>query len=490
MNIKLTVALLLTSGSLFAQTNPSREEIKRINDVADNGTLAQKESLVQELLKEAKASKNPDRLETIGNYVYYLGKENTSDSLRKDTAKKYPKSKLARSIYISDVYYKQKDALAKEKSYKQLLKQWPHSKDEEIKIAYDYVLGDLTRTFMLEGNKTQALAYLEQMNERFWAAQAYMPVANILLSKGDTIAALPLIKKSLEDAEYYINLPKEQQDNRAGFAAVGHPGYVSQLADIYSKQGKHEQVLKLIEDAIALKPENASSFSATYFKALDNAGRKLEALQQLEIIYKTGSFTYKPDMKSLYTALNGSDKGFDAYLSRLDKDVIKGIQEHIVQYETFKQLPDFELLNLKGEKVSLASLKGKVLVLDFWATWCGPCVRSFPAMQAAQEMYANDKDVQFLFINTWERDKNYKENVASFISKNNYPFEVLYDDQKDPESGKVLAAKLGINGIPAKFIVDKDGNIRYSLTGSSSDIDYIKLEMKELVESAKKDKKS
>ena len=488
MNIKLTIALVLTSGSLIAQT-ASNHDVKRINEVAENGTLAQKEALITELLTETKKSKDPNRLETISNYLYYLGRENSSDSLRNTVSKKYPKSQIARSQYITNVYYKQESAQAKEKSWKQLIKQWPIPKTEEIKIAYDYVLGDLTRTFANEGNKVKALEYLDQMNERFWRAQGYIPVANTFLQQGDTIAALPLIQKSIEDAEYYITLPKEQQDNRSGFAAVGYPGYVSQLADIYSKQGKHEDVLPIIERAIALAPNSASNFSSAYFKALQNAGRNLEALQQLELIYKKGTFTYKPNMKELYTNLNGSDKGFDAYIARLDKDVVKSIQEHIGQYATSQALPDFELLNLKGEKVSLASLKGKVLVLDFWATWCQPCVRSFPGMKAAQDLYANDKEVQFLFINTWERDKNYKENVAKFINTNNYPFEVLYDDQKDPETGKVLAAKLGVTGIPAKFIVDKDGKIRYALTGSSSDVDYIKLEMKELIESAKQPKK-
>lgn len=62
----------------------------------------------------------------------------------------------------------------------------------------------------------------------------------------------------------------------------------------------------------------------------------------------------------------------------------------------------------------------------------------------------------------------------------------MYDDQKDPQSGQNMAAQYGVQGIPAKFIIDKDGNIQYFLTGSSPNVDYIKMEMHELIESAKK----
>ncbi|TYR32544.1 TlpA family protein disulfide reductase [Sphingobacterium phlebotomi] len=82
--------------------------------------------------------------------------------------------------------------------------------------------------------------------------------------------------------------------------------------------------------------------------------------------------------------------------------------------------------------------------------------------------------------------KNDDKKVVDFIAKNKYPFQVLYDDQKDPETGEVLAAKYGVQGIPAKFIIDKEGNIRYFLTGSTPNVDYIKLEMRELIEAAKK----
>lgn len=486
--IQLMSVMLLVTVMVSAQDD-LQERRKSYADILQTGSKIQKDSLARELFAIAKASKSEKELETVSNFLYGLGHEESSDSLGNVIAKKFPKGTVARSRYIQNVYNKQETTKDKEKSYKELIKKWPVDTTSGDNVVYDYVISSLARSFIEEGNKEKSLHYLEHLNERFWRAQGYIPVATKLLQQGDTVAALPLIHKAIDDAEYYIQLPKEQQDNKAGFAGMGYPGYVSQLVDVYNAQGKQKEALATIERAIALAPEQASRFSAGYFKGLEAAGRKLEALQQLEILYKGGTFTHKDKMKELYIALNGSNDGIDAYFSRMDEEVVKGIREHIAKNEQFKLAPNFDLLNQDGEKVSLASLKGKVLVLDFWATWCQPCIRSFPGMKAAQEMYADDENVQFLFINTWERDKDYKANVAAFIDKNDYPFEVLFDDQKDSETGQNLAASFGVNGIPAKFIIDADGNIRYFLTGSSPNVDYIKLEMRELVESAKKPRK-
>ncbi|MBL1407202.1 TlpA disulfide reductase family protein [Sphingobacterium faecale] len=478
------ITTMLFLGSSIAQSN-FQDRSNTYYEIAQSGTKEQKEDLAKELFSIAKTSKNEKEIELASNYLFRLGYETSSDSLRTVIAKKFPKGEVARGAYIKEVYYKQENAKSKEKSYNYLTKTWPIKPDVD-KMAYDYVIADLARSFADEGDKQKALFYIGKMNERFWRAQGYVPVATKLLQKGDTAAALPLLQTAIDDAEYYISLPENQKDNKAGFAAIGYPGYISQLVNIYNDQGRQLEALQIIERAISLVPDQADRFSTSYFQGLEAAGRKLEALQQLEILYTQGTFTYKGKMTELYIALNGSDNGLTNYFTRLDQQVVKAIRAHIAKSTVLKAAPEFELLNLKGEKVSLASLKGKVVVLDFWATWCQPCIRSFPGMQAAQQSYADDPEVEFIFINTWERDADYKEKVKAFIQKNKYPFEVLYDDQKDAETGKNLAARFGVNGIPAKFIIDKEGIIRYFLTGSSPNVDYIKLEMHELIESAKK----
>src|SRR5690606_33116436 len=124
----------------------------------------------------------------------------------------------------------------------------------------------------------------------------------------------------------------------------------------------------------------------------------------------------KPESKQMLQELwleSKRDQGdfaqyYESQLQVLRDSMQIGLNERLVSYEA----PDFQLRNLEGDMVSLKDLRGKVVFLDFWATWCGPCLASFPAMQQVVNTYKNREDVVFLFVNTLEREEDQQEQIA------------------------------------------------------------------------------
>jgi len=127
--------------------------------------------------------------------------------------------------------------------------------------------------------------------------------------------------------------------------------------------------------------------------------------------------------------------------------------------------PAFTITDLNGKAVSLADYKGKVVVLDFWATWCPPCRASFPGMQLAVNKYKNDPNVVFLFIDVSERVDDYKDAISNFLTNSNYNFYTLAEAKNADNTKKKILVDYDIPGIPTKFIIDKEGRVRFKSIG-------------------------
>ena len=121
--------------------------------------------------------------------------------------------------------------------------------------------------------------------------------------------------------------------------------------------------------------------------------------------------------------------------------------------EVGKAAPQFTLQDLAGREVSLADYRGKIVILDFWATWCGPCRMTMPMVDDIQKEYAGKMSV--LAINLQEP----KDVVREYILTQNLHSEVLLD-----EDGSV-ARQYGAAAIPMQLLIDQNGIVRNITTG-------------------------
>lgn len=116
--------------------------------------------------------------------------------------------------------------------------------------------------------------------------------------------------------------------------------------------------------------------------------------------------------------------------------------------------PDFQLMNLDGELVSLSGFKGKVVVVNFWATWCPPCRAEMPSMQRAWQAL-QDHDVMMLAIHVGGNE----DKIWSFVGDYELDFPILID------ADSAVADAWPMKGLPSTFVVDPQGRIAYRAIG-------------------------
>jgi thiol-disulfide isomerase/thioredoxin len=219
--------------------------------------------------------------------------------------------------------------------------------------------------------------------------------------------------------------------------------------------GKMEEAILLAKKAYAVVPTSESAREIGRWLA--RSGKEEEAISYIADAFvladpKANDADRAADRKrmgELYRKLKGSEKGLgDLILEAYDRTSTQmaerksklGLSDPNIQASA---VLDFTLSGLKGDKLQLDSFKGKVVVFDFWATWCGPCRAQHPLYEEVKRRFGMSSDVAFVSVNT---DEN-RALVAPFVKNQKWSQSIYFEDG--------LVRILDINSIPTTIVLNR-----------------------------------
>ena len=412
-----------------------------------------------------------------------MGDSTLSLSLRKKLDKKYPKSILAQEEKLNAFTNPTTTLEEKIKIRDQFKSQFPATKENTRML--DQMTSSLAQEYAGKEDWNKVKSYVYEVIDPTTRAKVCNTYAWKLSGESieaeaknlDIAAALSASSLSLLsiDNPMPTGLTKKEwgsvmENNKAGYGDT--------YALILYKQGKYEEALTYQSFSVANSKYEDGEMNERYAVYLQKAGRTTDLEKFMDQIMVSGNATEKVKMmhKEHWTQTATKDQLYSQYLKQLENQAQAMREEKIMKTWESTDAPSFTLKDLNGSIVSLADYKGKTIVLDFWATWCGPCKASFPGMKKAVEHFASDQNVVFLFVDTWENGDNIDARVADFIKTNNYPFHVVMDSE-----AKVVN-DYKVSGIPTKFIIGPDQKIRFTAVGYSGNNDELVEELKTMIQ--------
>ena len=360
-----------------------------------------------------------------------------------------------------------------------IIKQYSLDKTKDAE-TFDVLYGTVAVNYAMNRNYPQFEKYIGLIRNKFnQTSFLNMTASKMLTDKVDAEYANRIAKKTLALYQSFKDdttarpkgFSKEDWNRFLGFAK--YPYYDTYAQSLFALK-KYDEALKYQKMAFEDDPEKGLPGSVErYAQLLELTGKRDEAKQLLLKRARLGKINkgMTQQLQSIYIAEHGTDQNLGIYLDSLQKNVQAALVQELKTKMLSQAAPGFSLKDINGKQVKLSDFAGRIVVLDLWATWCRPCIASFPAMQL---MVQKHPEVTFLFIAVEEKDKDPLPRVKSFIEKRNYPFTVLMDEPVQPNSAayKIISAYKP-DGIPAKYIIDKNGLLQFKASGFDTDAELI-----------------
>lgn len=290
---------------------------------------------------------------------------------------------------------------------------------------------------------------------------SYYLIAKPMINKGENLSmAIPLIEKE-------INLLRHATSAQVEYAGIDKGQFLGNVLYSYGlglqKQGKKTQALLAFDSSYQASHGKNVSANEDYLRLLFEE-KKYDIVVKLSeecLLNKNENEKIIELYRSASQKINVSQRDIDLKLDVIRKKIKDGTIKSLKIKMLSETAPAFYLKYPNGNSVKLSDLKGKVIVLDFWATWCQPCIASLPKLQEMHDKYKSNPNVVILAVDTKEMGNNLMEReqkMNDFIAKNRYSFKALYDNNS-------VADKYNVDGIPATIFIDKDGIIRFKEHG-------------------------
>jgi thiol-disulfide isomerase/thioredoxin/tetratricopeptide (TPR) repeat protein len=395
-------------------------------------------------------------------------------------------------------YPKPEEPEAKKQAYQQAmlqtssewLKRWPtDERSWSVRVYALQTLKGSTPAEMEAAYNGYAKAHeLEQYS--FSTPPLEVTVAEFYVGRGVRLReAIVLIQKARSEMERreksqgvsdLFMLPAEVEGNLSytlwrswpilaeAYAKTKQPAKANEaLAEMAAALKKKEPREKATDAQKRSYAYNAQIYWQAVAKVADAEQRKLDALAAYQTALTMRPKSAEPSAGSkdelmentqrLWKQLGGTDQGWRAYLARVDSKGKPESAEVAVWNSKNTALADFDLTDLEGRKWSLADLKGKVALINLWATWCTPCKMELPYVQKLREQLKDRKDVVILTLNIDEEVGM----VQPFMKENKYTFPVLL--------GQAYADAQGVNSIPRNWVIAVDGKVMFEGIGYGND---------------------
>jgi thiol-disulfide isomerase/thioredoxin len=427
---------------------------------------------------KAKEVLTEDDLIIIAKYSSILKNDEVTKKYEELILKDYPDSKFAQEIEAQKMS-SAKSAKDLKNIFNQFRTKFPNS---ELNTISSY---RVLRRFIDDDEITEAINTSEELEE-IAHPYAFVYSVNKLISKEDLQNALKLSQIGVKSTRMNYENPKSPQPNYLSKKDWDkeRENYLGEMlklkAIVLDKLDNSNDALQNAKEAQKILEGNDVELNELYSSLLVKLEKYKKAKEVIEDYLTSNKSNSKiiEYLETAYVKINGSKDGYSEYVSGFSDIGKAKLIEKLKAKMINEPAPDFILNDINGNSFKFSDFKGKTVVIDFWATWCGPCVRSFPAMQEANDKFKDNKNIEFLFVNTWERVDNKIENAAKFIKDNDYDLTVLMDLDNE------VISKYKVTGIPTKFIVGPDQNIKFMSVGFAGTNEELVVELSSMIELA------